>query len=193
MEFIENGHIYLNDLGIIIPSVTQIIAWKFGSGYDDVPKQILQAKAKYGTGIHALIEEYEKTGSYKAKNPYQIATMEAYKDLASKLPKVSSNEELVMFDNRLAGCIDIIYEDGTIGDIKTYATLDEHALLKLKWQLSFYTLCKYGMDQEAFNRKGILIWLPKSMTYKSQDIELVSADECVALLEEYEQAQIEPK
>ena len=61
MKFLEKTHTYLNDDGIIIPSVTQLISWKFGSGYEDVPKKILEAKAAYGTRIHALIEEYCKT------------------------------------------------------------------------------------------------------------------------------------
>ena len=193
MEFIKSEHLYLNDYGIIIPSVTQLISWKLGSGYDDVPKAILQRKAEYGTSIHALIEKYHETGSYKATNPYQVASLEAYKSLASKLPNVSACEELVMFDNRLAGCIDLIYEDGSLGDIKTYATLDEHALLKLRWQLSLYTMCKYGDDKEAFLKKGHLVWLPKSMAFKTQEIELFSYEDCIALLEEYEKAQVEPK
>lgn len=62
VKFIESSHTYLNDDGVIIPSVTQLLSWKFGSGYDNVPEDVLKAKAQYGTRIHAMVEEYCKTG-----------------------------------------------------------------------------------------------------------------------------------
>lgn len=188
MEFIASRHIYLNDYGIIIPSVTQLISWKFGSGYDDVPKAILERKAKYGSAIHELIENYEKKGSYKAQTPYQIASMTAYKDLAKKLPKVVDSEKMVMFDNRLAGQIDLVYEDGSLGDVKTYATVDEHALLKLRWQLSLYMFCLLGDKDPDYQLKTChLLHLPKSMQYGTYEIDqLYSYKDCLALLQEYE-------
>ena len=77
MIFLEKSHTYLNDDGIIIPSVTQLISWKFGSGYEDVPKEVLQAKASYGTRIHALVEEYCKKGIAQWKTPLE-AWQDAY-------------------------------------------------------------------------------------------------------------------
>lgn len=186
MEFLEKVHVYLNDYGQIIPSVTQLISWKFGSGYDEVPEAILKSKAEYGTRIHALIEEWHKTGKNEKLNPQQNLSMMAYKDLAKNLPNVVGNEIMCCFDNRLAGTLDLLYEDGSIGDIKTYATLDEKALFKLKWQISLYLFCYYG-EKMNNHQNNHLIWLPKSMKYAHKLIEgIYSYEECLKLLEEYE-------
>ncbi len=188
MEFIESKHLYLNDYGIIIPSVTQVISANIGSGYDDVPASILAAKAEYGTNIHKLIEKYHKEDIVSPRNNLEKASLMAYKRVEKKLPKVVVSEKIVMFEQRLAGTIDLVYEDGTIGDIKTYATVDEHQLLKLKWQLSLYALCLYGRDNYNSNMINHLIHLPKQMNYSSRDIEMFTLDECLEFLDRYEQS-----
>ena len=181
MEFLQSSHTYLNDYGIIIPSVTQLIEWKFGSGYDDVPQNVLQAKAEYGTRIHSYIEDVNNGIEPEIISVTEKATLRAYKMLAAKLPKVIKSEEAVCFDNRLAGTIDIVYENGEIGDIKTYASLDSEKLLKTKWQLSLYYLCK-GINKN----KAHLLHLPKTMKYSHIALDMFTFDECIALLEEYE-------
>lgn len=181
MEFLEKSHTYLNDDGIIIPSVTQLIAWKFGSGYDDVPKEILNAKAEYGSQIHYLIEQTNKGINPECNGKLETCSLRAYKIMASKLPKVKESEKMVCFDNRLAGTVDIIYENGEIGDIKTYAQLDSDKLLKTKWQISLYYLC-LGTKQNS----GYLLHIPKSMKYSKQQLDTFSFEECIKLLEEYE-------
>lgn len=188
MKFLEKTHTYLNDDGIIIPSVTQLISWKFGSGYEDVPKKILEAKAAYGTRIHALIEEYCKTGKLPAvKNPTELLSITAFVDMASKMPKVVANEELVCFQNRLAGTLDLLYEDGCVGDIKTYYSLDENALFKTTWQVNLYLFCKYGRDMANYQNNH-LIYLPRSMkNYGHYELKLEhSYEDCLQLLVEYE-------
>lgn len=181
MEFLEKSHTYLNDFGIIIPSVTQLLAWKFGSGYDEVPQDILQAKAEYGTRIHAIIEEYNNGQQPECKGDLEKFSLMSYQQLASKLPKVASSERLVCFDNRLAGTIDITYENGEIGDIKTYASLDKEKLERAKWQLSLYYLCD-GVRKE----KAHLLHIPKSMQYSKKELDVYPFEDCIKLLEEYE-------
>jgi len=188
VKFLESSHTYLNDDGIIIPSVTQLLSWKFGSGYDDVPAEILEAKAKYGTRIHALVEEYCKTGNTTCKNQIEMMNVAAYVSMAKKLPPVVANEQLVCFDNRLAGTLDILYEDGCIGDIKTYACLDSEKLFKATWQINLYLFCKYKEEMVNYQNNHLL-YLPKDMKYKHLDIGIEhSYADCLALLEEYEEA-----
>ena len=55
VEFIEDGHIYLVD-GVIVPSVTQILHKVFPEKYEGIPKEVLNAKAVYGTDVHKYIE-----------------------------------------------------------------------------------------------------------------------------------------
>lgn len=188
VEFIESSHRYLYD-GIIVPvSVTQLISWKLGTGYEDVPEMVLKRKAEYGTRIHALIEDYLTKGEYNANGSYEIATMEAFKDLQRKLPKIKAVEEIVCFEGRLAGKIDLIFQDGSIGDIKTYASVDDLALEKLKWQISLYLFCKYGKQMNK-RKKNFLVHLPKSMKYSVKQIDgIYTYSKCLKLLEEYEEA-----
>lgn len=186
VEFIEKSHRYLYE-GVLVPvSVTQLVSWKLGTGYEGVPEEVLKRKAEYGTRIHSLIEDYLTKGEYSASSSYEIATMEAFKDLQRKLPKVKACEEIVCFEGRLAGKVDIIFQDGSIGDIKTYANVDEHALEKLKWQISLYLFCKYGKKMNR-RKKNYLIHLPKSMKYSLTKIEgIYTYSKCLKLLEEYE-------
>ena len=65
LEFEKETHTYLVD-GIILKSVTQILAELFPLKYDNVPKEVLQNKANYGTELHKFIEIIEKK---KPKKP----------------------------------------------------------------------------------------------------------------------------
>ena len=185
MEFIPSRHLYLNDYGIVIPSVTQIIAANLGTGYDNVPESVLKAKAYYGTNIHKLIENYHKGSENKPRNSLEAATLMAYKKMEKRLPAVIFSEKMCMFEQRLAGTIDLIYADGTIGDIKTYAVLDDHVMLKLKWQLSLYYLCLYGRNgyKQVTNH---MVHLPKAMNFSLVDVAMFTLDECLNFIELYE-------
>ena len=188
VTFIPSSHTYLNEDGIIIPSVTQLISWKFGSGYENVPKDVLEAKARYGTRVHEIVEQYCKTGKADVRNPQEAMHLASYVEISKKTPRVIANEQLVCFDNRLAGTLDLLYENGCVGDIKTYADLNDHALFKTTWQVCLYLFCKYGTDMEKY-QDNKLVYLPKSMKYGVYDLELEhSYDECLELLKEYEAA-----
>lgn len=191
MEFIASKHIYLNDYGIIIPSVTQVINANIGSGYDGVPEDVLKAKAYYGTCIHKIIEMYHKNEPYWPSSNVEVATLMAYKKLERKLPPVKESEKRCMFEQRLAGTIDLVYADGTLGDIKTYAVVDEHAMLKLKWQLSLYYLCLYG--REGYRQvRNHLIHLPKNMNYSTSEVDMFTLEECLDFLRQYEEKTVSP-
>ena len=58
-----NGHIveFIPEHGIITPSVSEILAFKFDD-YSGVPREMLQRASERGTELHKAIEEYEKTG-----------------------------------------------------------------------------------------------------------------------------------
>lgn len=188
VKFLEKSHTYLNEDGIIIPSVTQLLAWKFGSGYDNVPKEILEAKAKYGTRIHKVVEDYCVKGYADAKNPIEAMSLAAYIEMSKSLPNVVGNEMLVDYEGRLAGTLDLLYEDGNIGDLKTYATLGKNEIFKTTWQICLYHFCLHGRDMDKYN-KNHLLHLPKSMSFSHTEIGLDHPfEECLALLEEWEAA-----
>ena len=59
IEFIEDSHQYLCD-GVLIPSVSELIRFKFTDAYKGIPEKILKKKASYGTKVHDYIERFIK-------------------------------------------------------------------------------------------------------------------------------------
>ena len=134
IEFIEDTHEYFLD-GRKLISVTQLMR-KHGlaPSYDSVPEAVLRAKAERGTLIHKEIEDYIKHGEIGF-------TTELYRFIdhinENKINAIASEE--IVYNDVVAGTVDLIFEDGTIADIKTTATLHKEAI---SWQLSIYSyLC----------------------------------------------------
>lgn len=131
IEFREDTHEYfLNGKKLI--SVTQLMR-KHGlaPSYDGVPSEILKAKAERGTLIHKEIEDYIKQGEIGF-------TTELYRFIdhinENKIKPMAS--EQIVYNDVVAGTVDLVFEDGTIADIKTTATLHKEAI---SWQLSIYS------------------------------------------------------
>ena len=61
LEFYSEDHQYICD-GRLIPSVTQLLSYKFGKKYLGVPGDVLKARASEGTAVHSAIERLCKTG-----------------------------------------------------------------------------------------------------------------------------------
>ena len=58
VTYLDRGHYYLNSKGIIIPSVSKLINFELGNEYANVPPEVLQKAADYGTRIHKAIQGY---------------------------------------------------------------------------------------------------------------------------------------
>jgi hypothetical protein len=134
IEFREDTHEYFLE-GKKLISVTQLMR-KHGlaPSYDSVPEAVLRAKAERGTLIHKEIEQYIKEGEIGF-------TTELYRFIdhikENGLTVMASEKKL--YNDVVAGTVDLIFEDGTIADIKTTATLHKEAI---SWQLSIYSyLC----------------------------------------------------
>ena len=59
VEFIPDTHVYLAN-GILCPSVSELIRFKFPEAYAGIPKKILKQKANYGTKVHDYVERFIK-------------------------------------------------------------------------------------------------------------------------------------
>ena len=59
LEYDDESHTYIVD-GVIVPSVTQILAVKFGNKYAGVNRSTLERAASRGTAIHEAIENFCK-------------------------------------------------------------------------------------------------------------------------------------
>lgn len=155
LEFFDDTHEYLVD-GVLVPSITQILKYKFGSKYNGVSQKVLNRAAEKGTEVHEAIERYCKTGESS-----ELKEVRNFKFLMNKYGfKVKDNEvPIILFIDDgpvAAGRLDLVLElDNKIGgaDIKRTATLDKEYLA---YQLNLYRIgyrqC-YGVEWEFL--KGI--------------------------------------
>ena len=139
LEYYEDSHTYLCN-GIILPSVTQLLATKFGKKYENVPDSVLRARATEGTEVHAAIERYCTTGKMT-----DIPELHSFLFLSRAFGfEVLNNEVPVIlfqhFEPIAAGRLDMVIKskDGIgIADIKRTSVLDRDYLF---YQLNLYRI-----------------------------------------------------
>lgn len=187
LEFIDKEHIYVLN-GEIIPSVSQILKELFPLKYDNVPKEILESKAQYGTQVHKFIEVIETKKPkrplayikrYYNPNIYQIESIKDYLNLKEKYKiEIFECEKMVHYKNKYAGRLDLKgYVNGksAIIDIKTTYNLDE---LYVSWQNSMYELADGKIDELY------CLWLPKGRLGKLIKLERIKKRYILAIIEE---------
>lgn len=174
-EYIDDGHIYTFK-GEIKPSVTQLVNYATGNIYKNVPARILEQKAKYGTYIHEVIQNYV-TGKKQEVNDDDAEKLADFIIVTDGVKFIEA-EKMVAFEDRYAGRLDLMDKDGYIYDIKTTAKLHRTSL---EWQIGLYYLASGKMK-----RKGFCIWLPKGKEAKLVEIKPKTKTECLELLKRYE-------
>lgn len=150
VEYIDDDHLYLVD-GVIVPSITQILAFKFGKKYDNVPRAVLDSAARKGTDVHEAIQRLCETGEAsdlkEVRNFLFLQSHYGFEVLANEVP-------VILFHNDTpiaAGRLDLVLKmDGKIGgaDIKRTSVLDKNYLA---YQLNLYRLAykqSYGVEWE---------------------------------------------
>lgn len=184
ISFIEETHNYLAG-GVIIPSVSELIRFKFPDAYKGIPTEILKKKANYGTKVHGLIEDFVQRkftlNELEQKNidPNIKIAVSQFEELRAKWSfYIKDMEQIVSYKGKYAGTYDILTEDDYIIDLKTTATIHEDWL---SWQLGLYYLAK-GIEKEF----GYCIWLPKGKPGQVKQITVKTWEECKELIKEYE-------
>lgn len=146
LEYFDDEHVYLVD-GVIVPSITQILKYKFGGKYNGVSKSVLQKASEKGTMVHEAIEKYCKYG-YESDLPELrnfLFLQRAYKFdvIWNEVPVILSFDGEPVSAGRLDLVIEKIGEDGVlhgergIADIKRTSTLDKEYLA---YQLNLYRI-----------------------------------------------------
>ena len=183
IEFVEDTHTYLCD-GVIIPSVSELIRFKFPNAYKGVPDYILQKKATYGTEIHRRIEEFVR-GEIEIEDIEDANERDAVEQFEILRKTwafyVKDMEQIVCYDNRFCGTYDIRTQDDLLIDIKTTSKLHEDWL---RWQLGLYYLAA-GIKKDF----GFVMWFPKGKMAEVRQINVASHEECIELIDEYEKAK----
>ncbi len=155
LEYFDEEHLYLVD-GIIVPSITQILKFKYGRKYAGIDKAVLRRASEAGTAVHEAIERYCKTGEIA-----DIPELRNFRFLQDKYDfNVVENETpVILFLNDApisAGRLDMVLDmNGQYGgaDIKRTASLDKEYLA---YQLNLYRIAyrqSYGIEWEFL--KGI--------------------------------------
>ena len=178
IEFIEDGHIYLNE-GVIIPSVSDIVKFVFPDQYKGIPEYILNHKASYGTRVHELAEAYLTGTLDMASLKFQRIDPNikmSINQLENIQITVKKTEEMVCYEGRYAGRYDILTSEDDLVDIKTTAKLhvdNENLEAPLNLQLSLYY-----MALDKYMPYGFCLWMPKGgkvqllkvKTWKREDV-----------------------
>ena len=147
LEFVEETHTYIYD-GILLPSITQILKFKFSKKYTGIPKDVLNNAAQKGTEVHKAIEDYETKGIES-----EHLELRNYKFLKNyfKFECIKNEIPIVLFKNNIpiaAGRIDLVLKEGNdigIGDIKRTSQFDtdyvrlQTNLYRLGYQQSYGT------------------------------------------------------
>jgi len=186
LEFIEENHIYLYD-GMIIPSVSNILAFIFPDKYKDVPDYILNAKADYGTLVHKLTEEIDngKTieeikQAYKFNYIIEASLNQHIRLKQEHMINPLSQEQRVCYKGLYGGTYDLeanVNGELSLIDKKTTAELDKEYL---SWQLSYYELAKGKKYKRLY-----VEWLPKKGIGQFIEIKRKTKKELIEMLNKY--------
>jgi len=190
IDFIEETHTYLNDNGIIIPSVSELIRYKFPEAYRGVPEAVLKKKASFGTKCHQYIEDFVSGKftleqlSLKRIDPDIKIAVEQYESLRKKWAfHIKNMEQIVTYKGKYAGRYDLLTIDSYIIDLKM--TSEVHTEW-LRWQLSLYYLALRYMGLGIYQPFGYCMWIPKGKAGQVYQIDTLPEEEVIMLAESYE-------
>ena len=154
--FNEEHHTYTLN-GNSLSGVTPIIAWLFPDTYQGIPQSVLSQAAAYGTEVHKACEVYDSLDILPEED-YLKEVVYQYASVTKTLPEVACSEYLVSDEYRIASCIDKVFVNDALADIKT--TSKVHGLL-VQLQLSIYAWLYEKQNPERKVPALYLIWLPK--------------------------------
>lgn len=182
IEYIDLTHTYLND-GVIIPSVSNLVEFATKDDYSVIPPIILKKAQDFGTDIHNAIENYfTKDEEPIFDDPYKRLAFEQFIKLKGDIIEPLC-ETLTDFNGRYAGRIDCIYQDVLV-DYKTNTNIN---IPHLEWQLGLY---KMALESKGYTiNRCRCLWLPKRHKGEWVEITPKSNEECLQLLNDYEQSK----
>ena len=154
--FEEIAHTYTDDrTGEQLTPVSYMLNQVYGSGYEYVKKDILEARANRGKDIHKDAQNWmtaEK--NYEPKFPETVALIKWFEKNNIKLydPEV---EKIVHVTGMFAGTADLLTEGVNLWDYKTNLNKPTKKMLThYQQQLSFY---KYALERMGYNIKKMTI------------------------------------
>lgn len=178
--FNEEHHTYTLN-GHQLSGVTPIIAWLFPDTYKGIPQSVLAQAAAHGSDVHKACEIYDSL-DILPDNEELKEVVNQYVRITRSLPKVACSEYLVSDEHRIASCIDKVFDDDSLADIKT--TSKVHGLM-VQLQLSIYAWLYERQNPERKVPALYLIWLPKPQygTPMVKQLDRIPASICEHIVE----------
>lgn len=151
LEYFDRDHLYLVN-GVCVPSITQILKWRFPDKYDGIRRETLDQAAAAGTAVHEAVERYVNDGEESdVKELRNFRFMEAaynFKPIRAEVPVIlfSGGQRPIA-----AGRMDLVIRDAAtrdigLADIKRTATIDREYIA---YQLNLYRIAyrqSYGIE-----------------------------------------------
>jgi regulator of replication initiation timing len=169
--FDEPSHTYTLS-GKVLGGVTPIVAWMFPDTYAGISQKKLNDAASVGNGIHTEIEMWKVLGlepdSYQGKDCLSLINDNNLDVLAS--------EYLVSDNHDIASCIDLVFGDYSLGDIKTTSQIHYD---NVTLQLNIYRVLFERQNKGKKVPHLYVLWCPKRNYGKPQIKELQMFDDDV--------------
>lgn len=169
--------------GLPLSGITPIISWLFPDTYKGIPKAVLDKAAEHGHGVHEAIQTLDDS-EWKVASATYFKECQDYMDLVGmKGINPIASEYIVTDGQSIASAIDKVFDDNSIGDIKTTSKVH---LRNVQIQLSIYA----WLYEQANNVKVphlYVIWLPKPQYGQADiiEVERIPASICKYVVEVY--------
>lgn len=180
--FDEEDHSYTGTVsGKEYISATTLLR-KFGmtpAEYKVIPKEILEAKAKYGTAVHKALEDFIMGDETQLLVP-EVASFNEWL-IENKITTLDCVSEQKVFNEYygIAGTVDLQMWN-VIADFKTTATLH---MVPVMWQLSIYNFLLHP-DEVDYNMHELKVfWFASDGVLTVRDVPLIPYNRLISLIE----------
>ena len=128
VEYWEDTHTYLIN-GVLTPSITTILKYKFGNKYQGVDNRVLSRASELGTNMHQAIQDYEENGindlgNKELQNYIFLKKHYKWQVIASEIPVILFIDNIPVAIGRLDQIIEINGEKG-VNDLKRTSVFDK--------------------------------------------------------------------
>ena len=185
VDFDPEDHRYTGTVsGKEYTSATTLLR-KFGmtpSEYDIIPKEILEAKAKYGTAVHKALEDFILGDETQLLVP-EVASFNEWL-IENKVTTLDCVAEQKVFNEYygIAGTVDLQLWN-VIADFKTTATLH---MVPVMWQLSLYNFLLHP-DEVDYNMHELKVfWFASDGVLTVRPVPLIPYNRLVSLIEAHQ-------
>lgn len=183
IKFDAKNHLYFNDKEFIVPSVTEIIGKVYGTGLENAPAHLVEARANIGTEIHKeanlWLNKEITAEQFKHQETHFFANW------ANENNFKYTKSEFIAYASthfgEVCGTVDL-FADGYIYDLKTSKTATKKQLEKWQMQLSFYC---YMLKQAGKSVLGLKVLHLTEKGCKEIELDYLGADFVEATMKHY--------